>query len=371
MSDKNNTPKQDPTTKKDRKNKRPATSPLLADILDTTKNTCNDSDHSNVYSGERKSGQSTKKYKQQSGHVSEYTDLSNLSGYYQAMSFPQPPFAMTPYMTSPTQPQFSGGAFSMSTPPPWASELLEDMKQIKQKLQTVDKIEKTVNLINAKISDMETKIKKLDTRVSDTEKTCEFIANENETRGIELKRAKDDIKLVKKSCERLENASQELKSQKAELDAKVIDLETKSMRDNLMFYGINEGGEGEDCVKLVKRVLTDHLKIDEEETNNILIDRAHRLGRKSRSKAPRPIVAKFHYPNERERVRQKSFELSEYLKATKLGIGVQLPRELREARKPLINPMKEAKEAGKTVRFVGARLFIDGEEYIPDSGTGH
>ena len=35
-------------------------------------------------------------------------------------------------------------------------------------------------------------------------------------------------------------------------DSKLVDLKARSMRDNLMFYGIPEGEEHEDCKKLVK-----------------------------------------------------------------------------------------------------------------------
>ena len=47
------------------------------------------------------------------------------------------------------------------------------MKQVKTKLHSIDKIEKTVNAINAKVSDLETKMKTLDTQVTETELSSE------------------------------------------------------------------------------------------------------------------------------------------------------------------------------------------------------
>jgi hypothetical protein len=74
-------------------------------------------------------------------------------------------------------------------------------------------------------------------------------------------------------------------------------------------------------------------------------------------------VVKFHYPAEREIVRQSSFDRADTLRAAKKGVGAQLPRSVREARKPLYPVMKKAKNEHKTVKFVGKKLFINGEEY--------
>ena len=98
--------------------------------------------------------------------------------------------------------------------------------------------------------------------------------------------------------------------------------------------------------------------------NHMTFDRAHRIGQKSGSRA-RPIVVKFHYYSEREAVRQSSFNFSEHLKSVNTGVGVQLPKAIRDARKPLYAKMKEAKDGGSNVRFVGKKLFIDSNEFVP------
>lgn len=50
--------------------------------------------------------------------------------------------------------------------------------------------------------------------------------------------------------------------QASEMDEKLIDLEARSMRDNLMFYGINEGGDHENCGELVRNLCADVLHIE-------------------------------------------------------------------------------------------------------------
>ena len=55
------------------------------------------------------------------------------------------------------------------------------MEQLKQKFDKIDMIEeKTVNLINSKVSDLETKMHGLESRLSEYEKSCQFISNANE-----------------------------------------------------------------------------------------------------------------------------------------------------------------------------------------------
>ena len=232
------------------------------------------------------------------------------------------------------------------------------MEQIKEKLKGMDKIEKTVNLINAKVSDLETKMKDMDTRVVTNEKACDFIAKEHEQSKNEMKTAKGDLKDVKKTCNKLERETKSMKD-------KMVDLESRSMRENLMFYGIAERGEDENCGDLVKNVCRETLKITTAE--NMLFDRAHRVGAKSGSKVP-PIVVKFHYYHERELVRRRSFDHSEILKNHNMGIGAQLPKELRDGRRPLYPAMRKAQSEGKNVKFIGTKLFIEGEEYIEPSG---
>ena len=241
-----------------------------------------------------------------------------------------------------------------SAPPPWATKLLEEVANIKEKLQCMDEIKQTVNSINAKVITLETKMNDMDTRLATNEKACDFVAKEFENNKTEMKSAKDDLKDVKKTCSQLENESKKMKE-------KLVDLESRSIRENLMFYGIPDGGKDEDCDALVKDVCKEVLKLTD--ADRILFDRMHRVGTRTGHKA-RPIVAKFHYYHERETVRKRAFDYGEALKQVNKGIGAQLPKQLRDERKPLYPAMKKAKEEGKKVRFVGNKLYIEDEEYV-------
>ena len=136
------------------------------------------------------------------------------------------------------------------------------MEHVKQKLQCVEKIEKTVNVINAKVTDLETQMKNLDVRVNETEKSCKFISEINESNKNELKHAKESISNLRKRCQNLEKDAQQMKKKNETLDEKLIDLETRSMRENLLFYGIAEGDDNENCERLVKEMCNEHLQMD-------------------------------------------------------------------------------------------------------------
>ena len=119
------------------------------------------------------------------------------------------------------------------------------------------------------------------------------------------------------------------------------------MRENLLFYGIPEEGDKENCEAKVKQVIRDVLHMDQVDT--ILFDRAHRVGQ--RSAKTRPIVVKFHYYTQREKIRQTAFSVAEELKAANLGVGAQIPKDVRDARKPLYPAMKKAEDEGKSVNL--------------------
>ena len=155
-----------------------------------------------------------------------------------------------------------------------------------------------------------------------------------------------------------------LEQEKQVMTGKIEDKEFRSMRENLIFYGLPEAAGiamgPENCEEKVKAFISDQLK---EEAHNIVFDRVHRLGAASKSKQPRPIVAKCHYYHDREKIRTAANANREDLKQTNHGVGVQLPKEWREARKSLYPIMQREKASGKNVRFHGDKLYVNGQPY--------
>lgn len=134
-----------------------------------------------------------------------------------------------------------------------------------------------------------------------------------------------------------------------------MDLKFRSVRENLVFYGIAKGNADENCEALVKELIKTHLEIS---TDKMKFDRARRLGTK-KGKKPRPLVVKFHDFKDKEAVRTKSLEeeVKNSLKGKELGVGVQSPQEYREARNALYPLSKQERENGKETRIIGTHII--------------
>ena len=111
----------------------------------------------------------------------------------------------------------------------------------------------------------------------------------------ELSNAKSCISDLKKTCSDLEKDASEHEKQKQKIQDKLNDLEAHSMRENLLFLGIEET-QNEDCTEKVKMFCEDELQLQHDTVEGIVIDIAHRMG-KLKPGSIRPIVVKFHRYN--------------------------------------------------------------------------
>ena len=128
------------------------------------------------------------------------------------------------------------------------------------------------------------------------------------------------------------------------------------MRDNLIFYKLPEEN-GENCEEKVLSFIENRLGM-ERATTEIKLHRAHRIGTFKRGNT-RPIVAKFTYYPDRQKVRKAA----KNLKGTEFGISEQYPREIMEKRKQLIPVMKAARANGKEAHLMLDKLYINNQLY--------
>ena len=274
----------------------------------------------------------------------------------------QPP----PQPAPPVMPQQL--AFSSPTSKPdWLNDIAEDVKSIKSGM---GKIDKTVNGISLRVDNLEKKLLSIEIRVSEVDKRCNFISEQYDSQKVEISSAKKDIKIVQDQCKQLNKRQKELEEESDrlnKLDSKLLDLESRSMRENLLLFGIEEergfrNDNNEACIMKVQEFLRDNLEFEEGDIRQIEIDRAHRIGRK-RDDTMRPMVVKFHSYVDREKVRLRGNDLREHLRRKKLAVKAQWPKEIIDKRKPLYPIFQKAKDEGKNVRFVREKLFINGIEY--------
>ena len=150
----------------------------------------------------------------------------------------------------------------------------------------------------------------------------------------------------------IENQFDNTKNKKAmvEMKSKTIDLEDRSRRSNLVFYYVAEvaNGVNEDCEQNIVNLL-DSLHIFPPGDNEVWIDRAHRIGRKSPENGtrPRPIIVKFTYFKQKKLIiasgnkfRHSHVNVSEDFSRETLGIHKELRYHGKQAKEAFNDPIK-------------------------------
>lgn len=237
---------------------------------------------------------------------------------------------------------------STGVPPQWALDIFSRLDGISRRLEKLDSIQSSISAIQREV-------KTLSSRVGEVEKSQEFLS-----KTVEENKQKTEGN----SCvmSRLKLELEESIKLNAQMKEEILDLQCRSMRDNLLFYNIKEAQnkETEDCVRIIQDICSSELEIMED----VSIERAHRIGKRESGKI-RPIVVKFTRFPQRELVRKSAFKL----KNTDLSISEQFPREIQDRRKQLLPVLKQAKANNRKTVFVKDKLFIDGRLYRQDQGT--
>ncbi|CAG2246306.1 unnamed protein product [Mytilus edulis] len=150
--------------------------------------------------------------------------------------------------------------------------------------------------------------------------------------------------------------------------SQIANLVERSMRENAIVIGVHERKE-ENVKAELKLIFKNVLKI----TENIKIDRAHRIGTQTNQNSTRPIVVKFHDYNDREHVINTARTISKQNKDLPNGIYItpQFPDDMRENRKRLVQKQKEYKEVDVDTKIKGNSLFFikSGSKYVEKVST--
>ena len=143
---------------------------------------------------------------------------------------------------------------------------------------------------------------------------------------------------------------------------KSIDLEARSRRNNLIFWGISENIHHVTCQDLIQKILQNELEIDPSE---ICIERAHRLGTtrntpvQYKDDPKRPIIVRFRDYYDTDTIIEHAYRL----RGTNFRIDRDYPIEIVDARKHL-NQMEQTRTARVNrekiqIRYP-AKLYING-----------
>ena len=141
------------------------------------------------------------------------------------------------------------------------------------KLNKLDKIEIDVHTISCKVTQVEAKVLSLKTKITNTEKKLNEL---EESRSFDSK-LYDDVRV---NHQDLINSIKTLQNENTQLSENLLDLQARSMRDNLLFFNFEEeksfeSRKSENCMDKIHQFCEQQLHI-EYHVNKIKIDRAHR-----------------------------------------------------------------------------------------------
>jgi hypothetical protein len=187
--------------------------------------------------------------------------------------------------------------------------------------------------------------KAMEESISSTDRDIEDLRTENKT--------------LRKRLENTEGRLTRTEKKLQEAQEKILDLTSRSMRENLVFKNVQET-KGENLDHKLRDIFKTKLKIPEAEVRGIVIERVHRIGKPSTARS-RNIVAKLSpLSKSKVMVHLKNLSRDDDVKITE-----QFPPEINARRNKLWPQFIEAKESGKKAKFNVDKLVVDNKIISP------
>ena len=218
------------------------------------------------------------------------------------------------------------------------SAIYESLSKIHEKLDSVTGTQTKLQTDVHGPSGIEERLQEVTEHTNDQDSMLAELRGEN-------RKLQKEVELLKSFVVRLER---KVDQQHEEL----LDLKSRSMRDNLVLHGLKEE-KGENLKETFQNVLKEGLKIDKA----VPIDRIHRLGKLVQGRN-RPVVVKFSAYQDRELVMEKKKNLAQ----TKpdLHFSPQFPEEVRDRRNRAYDVQKQYDpKTVKTKLLHDKLLFVD------------
>ncbi|XP_045174508.2 uncharacterized protein LOC123535821 [Mercenaria mercenaria] len=275
---------------------------------------------------------------------------------------------LPPHTQFMTPPQYQQQCTQSSMPTmPINQAIMEKLEAMDKRLNKLDIIESQISnltqkmtVIDQRVSSLESKVHEQNSKLTEFEVSRNFDSQSND----EIRKKQCDIdKQVKSGLESNKKVMSECESLKQEthrLSEEVIDLQSRSMRDNLLFFNFDEdisaeARKNEDCCSKIYTFCKNDLGMADAQTR-IQIDRAHRIGKFTPGKK-RPIVAKFNHTPDKIEVKQKVLERKD---AISIRCSDQYPKVIQDRRKKLIPELIKARDENKEAVLRYDKLYING-----------
>ncbi|XP_053389292.1 uncharacterized protein LOC128552288 [Mercenaria mercenaria] len=216
------------------------------------------------------------------------------------------------------------------------------------------KIDRYVSSLESSLMEANNKINDIEARRNFDASFCEEL-NKKQSEIDKAVKSERELSLnILKDCENLKQETRKLSDE-------IVDLQSRSMRDNMLFFNVAECAniedrKNEDCRDKILNFLKNNLGIEDANTR-FKIARAHRLG-KFVSGKNRPIVANLCYIPDKLEVKQRVYDKREEID---VKVSDQYPKIIQERRKQLIPELIKAREDDKEAVLRYDKLYIDGK----------
>lgn len=238
----------------------------------------------------------------------------------------------------------TGTSPSTSPKPPCCTEVSEILFSIANKLTGLDTRIALIEIVHQEFQSLR--------------HSLEFSQEQIESLSKENKTLKNSVSAITDQLTSITTQLATVTADNKAMKETILDLQARSMRDNLVFTGIPERIV-DNPEEAVKDFMINKLKLPIDTANRITFHHVHRLGQKNNNNRPRPIVAKFEHFKQKETVQRQGKQL----KGTDFGMNDQFPKEIMERRKKLFPIRKQKIQEGKKAVISVDELYIDGQLY--------
>ena len=197
------------------------------------------------------------------------------------------------------------------------------------------------------------RIDDLDNKMDTLNRTVKGMETWQEGISDSMTRIMEENKELREAVNKLTEENRQLQKQTSDMQEKLIDHESRSRRNNLLFYGVPRGSgheTWEQAEKKVKKVISEGLKLN---GDDIEVNRAHRIPNGA------IIVNLLRFKDKEAILRAKG-----KLKDTDVSIGEDYPKEIRDVRRKLWQLTKTHRDNNQRVIVKYDKVQIDNQLYM-------
>lgn len=202
-------------------------------------------------------------------------------------------------------------------------------------------------------------------------KKLDLIINQQKEFAVTLSSISDEVQTLKNESKSrdakiasLESQLEEQKSKFDTIETKLLEIEVKDRKLNLIIFGLPKEKNQQSVLTNVSTLLTSKMEI----TDKIQISQCYRVPQKSNVSSRKPITPPVFVTVSTEKDILSIFSSISKLKGTGVRICTDLPPKLNSIRNELLTKGKEMRENGSAqltrVKQKGAKLWL---EYKSDS----